>query len=131
MKNYKIDYTTNTITLTKKFMQEAGIINSEAFKTMQVLRSMGMTMMVKEAAHRKNTSITYAQMVQYIHLVENSAFYMAQFEAMRAEVKSKRDSYVRMRAWFRQTFPNFYEMPEFNADNKIIVTPDDYPADAA
>lgn len=66
-------------------------------------------------------------MKKYITCVENSDFYMARFEAMREEAASKNGSYARVLKWFRQTFPNFYVMPEYNSDNEIIVTPADYP----
>ena len=123
---YKIDYTTNTITVTKKFMEEAGIIGTSAFSTMKELRQMGMTIAVKEIAPRKNNKITYAQMVQYISCVENSTLYMAQFNAIREEAKSKNNPYNRVLEWFNQTFPCFYDMPEFNAKNEVIVTPANY-----
>ncbi len=123
---YKIDYTTNTITVTKKFMEEAGVIGTSAFSTMKELRQMGMTISVKETAPRKNNKITYAQMVQYISCVENSTFYMAQFNAIREEAKSKNNPYNRVLEWFNQTFPCFYDMPEFNAKNEVIVTPANY-----
>lgn len=123
---YKIDYTTNTITVTKKFMEEAGIIGTSAFSTMKELRQMGMNITVKETAPRKNNKITYAQMVQYISCVENSTLYMAQFNAIREEAKSKNNPYNRVLEWFNQTFPCFYDMPEFNAKNEVIVTPANY-----
>lgn len=123
---YKIDYTTNTITVTKKFMEDAGIIGTPAFITMKELRQMGMTITVKETAPRKNNKITYAQMVQYISCVENSTLYMAQFNAIREEAKSKNNPYNRVLEWFNQTFPCFYDMPEFNAKNEVIVTPANY-----
>ena len=123
---YKIDYTTNTITVTKKFMDEAGIIGTPAFSTMKELRQMDMTITVKKTESRTNNKITYAQMIQYISCVENSGLYMAQFDAAREEAKSKKDTYNRVLNWFNKTFPCFYEMPEFNAKNEVIVTPADY-----
>ncbi len=123
---YKINYTTNTITVTKKFMEDAGIIGTPAFNTMKELRQMGMTIAIKETKARKNEKITYAKMIQYISCVENSSFYMAQFEAVREESKSKNNPYNRVLEWFKDTFPCFHELPEFNANNEIIVAPADY-----
>lgn len=128
MKNigYRIDYTNNTVTVTKKFLAEAGILGSSAFNAMKELRQMGMVIVTKEASIRKSNRITFAQMIQYISIVENSEVYMEQFNAMREEAKSKNDSYNRVLNWFRQTFPRFYEMPEFNDKNEVIVKPSDY-----
>ena len=41
MKNYGINFATNTITLTQKFAKEASQIVTEAFKTMMELRQLG------------------------------------------------------------------------------------------
>lgn len=120
---YYINYTTNTITVTKRFLEEAAHINTAAFNIMKELRQMDMAIVTKEAAPRKNNRITYAQMIQYISLVEDSGIYMAQFEAVRAEAKSKNDTYNRVLNWFRMTFPCFYDMPTFNEQNQIVVNP--------
>ena len=126
MKGYKINYASNVITVTKKFVEDAGIINSAAFNEMKELRTMGMLIQIKESKVHHAPKITYKQMILYIECVENSAYYMARFEAVRAEAQTKRNTYHRVLKWFIQTFPNFYDMPEFNADNEIIVTPCDY-----
>ena len=126
MKGYKINYASNVITVTKKFVEDAGIINSAAFNEMKELRTMGMLIQIKESKTHRTPKITYRQMLRYIECVENSAYYMARFEAVRAEAQTKRNTYHRVLKWFIQTFPNFYDMPEFNADNEIIVPPCDY-----
>lgn len=123
---YKINYSTNTVIVTKKFMEEAGIIGTPEFNQRKILADMGLTFKIKETAHRKSNKITYSQMVQYISCVENSSLYMAQFDAVREEAKSKKDTYNRVLNWFNKTFPCFYDMPEFNAKNEVIVTPADY-----
>lgn len=138
MKGYKICYATETVIVTKKFMEDAGIINSAAFKQMMVLREMGMPIVVRELKPRKKNAITYAQMIQYIALVENSSNYMAEFNAMRAEAGSKNARYHRVLTWFRKTFPNFYDMPQFNEKYEIVLpttkqpaAPIDFPAAVA
>ena len=89
-----------------------------------------MSMQQKEQEKEdKKKAPTYAQMLQYIDCVENSDFYMARFEAMRAEAESKNGTYLRILRWFRATFPNFYAMPEFNTNNEVIVTTADYPTE--
>lgn len=126
-KNYKIDFAKNTITVTKKFMEEAGTLNTPAFKAMRELRELGMEIVVRESAPRKSNKITYARMAKYISVIENSEFYMAKFDAVREEAKSKKDTYNRVLKWFNDTFPRFYDLPEFNANNEVVVKPADYP----
>lgn len=36
--------------------------------------------------------------------------------------------YNRVLDWFKATFPRFYDAPEFNDRNEIIVKPHDYPS---
>ena len=127
-KGYVIDYTTKTVTVTKKFMEEAGIIGTKAFEERKVLDEMGLVFQMREVKAHKSNKITYKQMMEYITRVENSAHYLTLFEAVRGEAKSKNNPYLRVLEWFNKTFPRFYEMPEFNSNNEIIVKPVDYPA---
>ena len=122
-KNYRIDFAANTVTVTKKFLEEAeSNITSTAFRDMKALRAMGLTIVVKEAKRAKSKHISYGQMVHYISCVENSEFYMARFAAVKNEAASKNEQYNRVLKWFNKTFPHFYDMPEFTSDNKIRVT---------
>ena len=51
-KNYRIDFAANTVTVTKKFLEEAeSNITSTAFRDMKALRAMGLTVVVKEMKH--------------------------------------------------------------------------------
>ena len=127
-KGYVIDYTTKTVTVTKKFMEEAGIIGTKAFEERKVLDEMGLVFQIREVKAHKSNKITYKQMMEYITRVENSAHYLTLFEAVRGEAKSKNNPYLRVLEWFNKTFPRFYEMPEFNSNNEIIVKPVDFPA---
>ena len=52
-KNYRIDFAANTVTVTKKFLEEAeSNITSTAFRDMKALRAMGLTIVVKEEYSR-------------------------------------------------------------------------------
>lgn len=121
MKGYKVDFAKETIVVTKKFMEEASVINSAAFKEMLTLRKLGMAIVVREVKPRKKNTITFSQMIQYISLVENGDSYLAEFNVIRAEAGSKNARYNRVLKWFRKTFPNFEADVVLNADNKIIV----------
>lgn len=129
-KSYRIDFAANTVTVTKKFLEEAeSNITSVAFKNMKAFRAMGLTVVVKETKRAKSKHISYEQMVHYISCVENSEFYMARLAAVKNEAASKNEQYSRVLKWFKETFPHFYDMPEFTSDNKIRVTSADYPAE--
>ena len=127
-KGYAINYATNTVVVSKRFMEEAGIIGTTAFEQRRILAEMGLTFQIREVKPRQNDRITYKQMLEYITRVEDSAHYLALFEAVRGEAKSKNNPYNRVLDWFKATFPRFYDAPEFNNRNEIIVKPHDYPA---
>ena len=65
-KGYVIDYTTKTVTVTKKFMEEAGIIGTKAFEERKVLDEMGLVFQIREVKAHKSNKITYKQMMEYI-----------------------------------------------------------------
>ena len=58
MKNYSVDFASNTISITQTFAKEASQIGTEAFKTMLELRQLGMPITIKTPAKKKNTSLT-------------------------------------------------------------------------
>ena len=129
MKNYSINFATNTITLTQKFAKEASQIGTEAFKTMMELRQLGMTIITKEPVQKKNTNLTYKKMEKYISLLEDAEKYQAEFKAVCAESLAMKVPYVYVQKWFKETFPNYGKLPERNAELKIINTPANYDAE--
>ena len=133
MNAYSVNHMTRSIILTSKFAKAASIPDTDQYRLLIRLRTdnPGYDIIKRTIAKKegKRKPPSYKQMIKYITCVENSDFYMARFEAVREEAASKNGSYARILKWFRQTFPNFYDMPEYNGDNEIIVTPADYPAE--
>lgn len=133
MNAYSVSHITRSIIMTRNFAKAASIPDTHEYQILIKLRTENpgyeiiQRTIAKKEGKRKPPS--YKQMKKYITCVENSDFYMARFEAMRKEATSKNGSYARVLKWFRQTFPNFYVMPEYNSDNEIIVTPADYPTE--
>ena len=133
MNAYSVSHITRSIIMTRNFAKAASIPDTHEYQILIKLRTENpgyeiiQRTIAKKEGKRKPPS--YKQMKKYITCVENSDFYMARFEAMRKEAASKNGSYARVLKWFRQTFPNFYVMPEYNSDNEIIVTPADYPTE--
>ena len=133
MNAYTVSHVTRSIILTRNFVKAASIPDTDEYRLLIRLRTdnPGYEIVQRTIAKKegKRKPPTYKQMKKYITCVENSDYYMARFEAMREEAASKNGSYARVLKWFRQTFPNFYVMPEYNSDNEIIVTPADYPTE--
>ena len=130
MKNYEINFTTNTITITQKFAKEASQIGTDAFKTMMDLRQLGMTIVTKAPVHKKTSSLTYKQMERYIALLEDAEKYQAEFKTVCAESLAMKAPYAYVSNWFKKTFPNYGKQPQRNEKMKIINTPANYEAEA-
>ena len=133
MNAYSVNHMTRSIILTSKFAKAASTPDTKEYRILIKLRTdnPGYDIIKRTIAKKegKRKPPSYKQMKKYISCVENSDYYMARFEAMCNEAASKNGSYTRVLKWFRQTFPNFYVMPEYNSDNEIIVTPADYPTE--
>lgn len=116
IKGYKIDFKTNTITVTKAFMKKAEQLNAPEFKTMMELRALGMEIVEKAAPKRKNTvhRATYKQMKTFISCITDADRYMAEFEVVRLASLKDANPYETVRNWFETTFPN-------HAGNKEIT----------
>ena len=128
-KPYAIDFTTNTVTVTKKFLEAAQMIGTPEFNTMMQIREMGMTIITKAPAKKKNTKLTYDKMQKYINLLDEAEKYQAEFERVQIESLAYDASYAYVLKWFKKTFPNYGKLPERNAELKIINTPANYDAE--
>ena len=125
MKGYKIDFTTNSVTITKAFADSANEMKGEAYEKLQELRAQGFIIKARTHASPK-TKLPHPsvkQMLNYISLVENSEEYLAMFEKVREEAATHGREYPRIRKWFLNTFPNYCMALELNENNKVIVTP--------
>lgn len=130
MKEYKIDFTTNTVVITKAFAQKAAVYGSAEFKMMNDLRRQGFSVKCRTHAKPKKQkpSPSYTQMEQYISLVEESEVYLAQYRTICQEAESHNNKYFRVRQWFSATFPSYGKIPEFTDDGKIQVVPENHDA---
>lgn len=127
--HYTIDYTNNTITITRKFHKEASSLdNAEATALMQRLRELGMKIVVQPKRESKAASsrLTYKKMELYIQCVADSDKYLAEYEAIKKASTSQSSAYNFVKKWFNQTFPNYGEVPEFDENFNIVVTPANY-----
>ena len=130
-KPYAIDFTTNTVTVTKKFLEAAQMIGTPEFNTMMQIREMGMTIITKAPAKKKNTKLTYDKMQKYITLLDESEKYQKEFAAVLVESRAYDASYAYVLKWFKNTFPSYGKQPERDANLQIVNTPANYDAEEA
>ena len=125
MKGYKIDFTTNSVTITKAFADKANEMQGEAYEKLQELRAQGFIIKARTHASPK-TKLPHPsveQMRNYIGMVENSEVYMEMFKEVCKEAATHGREYPRIRKWFLDNFPSYRMALELNENNKVIVTP--------
>ena len=123
--NYKIDWTNNTITMTKKFAEEANQYGTTAYNLLMDVRSKGFQVVVRKAAPRKAcpSRMTFRQMEIYLSCLTNPDERLAQLHTVMAESKSQTNPYEHVRKWFNQNYPNFTAIPVLDSNNRIIASP--------
>ena len=129
-KPYAIDFTTNTVTVTKKFLEAASMIGTTEFNTMVQLRQMNLTIVTKAPAKKKG-KLTYDKMQKYISLLDEAEKYQTEFDVVLNESKAYDASYAYVLKWFKKTFPNYGKQPERDTNLKIVNTPANYDEEAA
>ena len=125
MKNgYRIDYTTGTVVITKKFNGIASKnISSIESKILRELQQVGLTITVAQTKPRAKTPtrVTYQKMETYINCLDDGEVWLPRFEGIKEEAKSKKNPYEEVREWFMKNFPEYStETPVLNEKGKVI-----------
>ena len=124
---YRPDFTTMTITLTKKFAKSASIVGSKDYNTLCRIRKdyPDYKVVVREIAKKegkKNTHkhLTYKAMKAYIEntITDAEEQKKALAECDNIQVLGKGQTcgaYLFVRDWFLKKYPNYYTKEEKNA----------------
>lgn len=123
--NYEINFATNTITVSKKFLAAASVMGTDAYKEMLKLQKHGMPIGVK-AIHRgkaKEKKWSFKRMEHYLENVTESDKWMADYKTLKEAT-----CHPVVWNWFKSTFHILDDkkknrVPEMNEDHKIIVGP--------
>lgn len=123
--NYEINFATKTITVTKKFLQEASQMGTSAFTQMLQLQDLGMTICVKEVNRTKpaEDKWSYKEMERYLEKVSDSDKWMADYNTLKSAT-----SHPVVWNWFKTTFPvrdskGKRVVPKLDENHNIIVGP--------
>jgi len=93
---------------------------------MKQLREMNLTILVKTPNKKKSTALTYAKMQKFISCLDEADKYQTMFDAVRKESKGMPAPYKYVVSWFHNTFPKYGQLPEHDADMRIVNTPAEY-----
>ena len=126
--NYRIDFTTMTLTMTAEFADRAYDPNTEEYEILTRLQRDFPRLRIVRKTHRSPKTanpakgLTFERMEKYIRLHENADELIDLFQ----KVKDTGRGYQYVKAWFVKQFPHYKEVPEFK-NGKLYVVPVEAP----
>ena len=122
-KAYEINWSTNTITMTKKFATEANQYGTEAYNMLMDVRAKGFKIVVRETKPRKAcpTRVTFAQMETILSCMDYADERLEQLHAVMSASRSQKNPYEYVRRWFLENYPHFNEIPVLDANCRIVA----------
>lgn len=127
MKNgYYIDFTTNTIKVTKAFNRRAGISGSGEYDIIMQTRERcpQLRVVIIEAKRKKKTPhdhFTYDKMVAFIACQNDSERLLQDFKTVRTLAGVQRNPYNYVKRWFLSAFPDYWEIPKFGSNEENVL----------
>ena len=109
-KNYKIDFTTMTLTMSKSFAEAAYNPSSDEYKTLKRLQKDFPNLTVAKRTHRSpskanpNKGMTYERMERFIDALPKAKEYREQYDFLKAFAPNP---YQSTRKWFMEQFPKY------------------------
>ncbi len=113
---YAIDFASNTVTVTKAFLEGASQMGTKDYNTMMELRTLNMRIVPEVVRHpNRKASWTFAKMERYLDKFGN-----AETKAKYAELKASKP-YPSVWSWFVATYPDYRKGRK--TVNKVISMP--------
>lgn len=130
--SYEIDMTANVVVVTKKFFEASTQLGTDEIKLMKQFRDLGLNIVVETRKPRtkkakkedgKKPLLTYKMMRAYIAALDVADELMDDFDAICESAKARGDRLSYVNKWFHEQCPNYYNVPTFNDDHKVVLDP--------
>ena len=121
-KNYKINFTTNTVTITKAFEKAAQEYGSDAYNKLLAFKAAGFSI-VRPAHVKHKARPSFEQMRHYLTHCEDSEALIGEYDRIVDLYKDAKGGYSKVYAWFHAECPNYGNRPEWNGEGKVIRMP--------
>ncbi len=123
MKNsnrYEINYVENIITVTKKFLKDAGIIGSDAYTELAQVRRdypdfpIVQREITKKQGKKSYGKLTYKRMAEHIETKEgeNAPTVLAEFERVKLLSKLQAGQYAFVKTWFLNRYKDEFQQED-------------------
>ena len=120
---YSINWQTNTITMTKRFAEEANQYGSEAYNLLMDVKSEGFHITVRQTKPRKAcpTRVTFKQMEITLSCMDRPDERLAELHAIMDAGKGQKNQYEYVRQWFLLNYPHYREIPVVDSNYRIVA----------
>lgn len=111
---YKVDFVAKVITITKRFGNVAGVLETPEFEVMQQLRKEYADYKVQYKTIERNENkqtykhLTIDEMKRFLSTREDSQFALAQFARVENVVGNKKGKYAIIKKWFLKNYKEEY-----------------------
>ena len=138
-KLYVVDVLSNTVTVTKKFLESANTMEGPEYELFKQFKEMGFTITQRTraaaAAKKTNNSplrplnkpteekkplIPFTKMAQYISLLDDADEMMDEFDVVREIALSEEHPRQYVNEWFREQFPDYGKVAKLDTNHRII-----------
>ena len=123
---YTIDHLNATVTVTKSFLKEAGVIGSPAYTEMLRLRrelpeyEISVNETKKRQSEEAYGKLTYKKMGAYIEAKEGEKSpVLAEFEKVQALAKVQKNPFLYVKTWFLNRYADDFAATE--TENNIVT----------
>ena len=124
-RNYTMNFTNNTLTITKEFEKRAMDVNSPEYSTLKQLRAdFPHLRVVKKASPKRRNNISrpsYDKIVKYLSCQSNATILLNEFAEIREYSKAQENPYQFVREWFMRNFPDYQKIPTFDSKGNILA----------
>ena len=126
LKGYKLDFTTNTLTINYKFDKAASVYGSDEYNLINSLKKdfPNLKIVVKSGREKKkankNLNLTYKHIEKYISVFKNSDELMNVYWDVRKMSLSAKSPYNYVTDWFKNQFPNYNTAKDYINSNMVV-----------
>jgi len=123
MKDYQINYATNTVKVSGKFAEKAQNRKNEEHETMEWLRKefkVVYTTRTRSKTANHNKGLTYANMEKYIGIFDNRDELLENFRKAKEASCVQKNKFQYVKNWFVTQFPDYEKIPQFSLVSNVI-----------
>lgn len=127
MKNYKMDFETKTLIVTREFAKGLEKMASKECKIYMHFKGLVPDLKIAYRTHitnkpNHNKGLTYKKMERFIKTYSNSDELLDEFNKVVEYAGFMNNSYAIVNKWFRMQFPDYGKMPTF-VNGELYITP--------